>query len=134
MQGLSPADLTRAAAALADGRRADDRSVRALEAFGYTRDGRLCVPVFRPEHDVIFYAMEELLEKILLQPVAEVFEVLRDLRITPSLHRVPLKETANECWHILFGNINEALVRNGLVSVPEAHAGEGRYLRCVVLG
>ena len=134
MQGLSPADLTRAAAALADGRRADDRSVRALEVFGYTRDGRLCVPVFRPEHDVIFYAMEELLEKILLQPVAEVFEVLRDLRITPSLHRVPLKETANECWHILFGNINEALVRNGLVSVPEAHAGEGRYLRCVVLG
>ena len=134
MQGLSPADLTRAAAALADGRRADDRSVRALEAFGYTRNGRLCVPVFRPEHDVIFYAMEELLEKNLLQPVAEVFEVLRDLRITPSLHRVPLKETANECWHILFGNINEALVRNGLVSVPEAHAGEGRYLRCVVLG
>ena len=73
-------------------------------------------------------------EQAELQPVAEVFEVLRDLRITPSLHRVPLKETANECWHILFGNINEALVRNGLVSVPEAHAGEGRYLRCVVLG
>ena len=134
MQDLSSADLTCAAAALADGRRADDRAVRALETFGYVRSGKLCVPVFRPEHDVIFYAMEELLEKILLQPVAEVFEVLRDLQITPSLHRVPLKETANECWHILFGNINEALIRNGLVSAPDAFDGEGRYLRCLVLG
>ena len=84
-------------------------------------------------HDVVFYAIEELIEKVLLKPVANVFECMRDLGITPSLHRVPLKETANECWHILFGSINEALVKNGFVSPPEAGAGEGRYLRCIVL-
>lgn len=134
MKNLSATDLTQAAIALAASREADVRSVRALEAFGYVRNGKLCVPVFRPEHDVVFYAMEELLEKVLLRPIADVFEGLRNLPITPSLHRVPLKETANECWHILFGSINEALVKKGIVAAPEAYAGEGRYLRCVALG
>ena len=134
MKGLSPADLTRAARALADGQAADSKAVRALEAFGYVRSGKPCVPVFRPEHDVLFYAMEELLEKNLLKPISDVFTGLRDLQITSSLHRVPLKETANECWHILFGSINEALVNKGIVVAPEAYAGEGRYLRCIVLG
>jgi hypothetical protein len=133
MKGLSAADLTRAARSLASGQEADIRAVRALEAFGYVRNGKPCVPVFMPEHDVVFYAIEELIEKVLLKPVANVFEGMRDLRITPSLHRVPLKETANECWHILFGSTNEALVNNGFVSPPEACAGEGRYLRCIVL-
>ena len=133
MKGLSAADLTQAARALALGQEASPQAVRALEAFGYVRDGKPCVPVFSPEHDVVFYAIEELLEKILLKPVADVFEGLRDLRITPSLHRVPLKETANECWHILFGSVNEALVNKGFVAVPEIHPGEGRYLRCIAL-
>ena len=133
MKGLSAADLTQAARLLASGQEADARAVRALEAFGYVRNGKPCVPVFRPEHDVIFYAIEELLEKILLKPIADVFEGIRDLRITPSLHRVPLKETANECWHILFGSVNEALVNKGFVAPPEARAGEGRYLRCIAL-
>ena len=134
MKNLSAADLMQAAKALASGQEADSRAVQALEAFGYVRNGKLCVPVFLPEHDVIFYAIEELLEKALLRPIADVFEGLRDLPITPSLHRVPLKETANECWHILFGSINEALVKKGIVAAPEAYAGEGSYLRCVVLG
>ena len=133
MKGLSAADLTQAVRLLASGQEADARAVRALEAFGYVRNGKPCVPVFRPEHDVIFYAIEELLEKILLKPIADVFEGIRDLRITPSLHRVPLKETANECWHILFGSVNEALVNKGFVAPPEARAGEGRYLRCIAL-
>ena len=134
MKNLSAADLVQAAKTLVAGQEADVQSVRALEAFGYVREGKPCVPVFTPEHDVIFYAMEELLEKILLRPVADVFDGLRSLRITPSLHRVPLKETANECWHILFGSVNEALVNKGIVAVPESYAGEGRYLRCIVLG
>jgi hypothetical protein len=133
MKGLSAADLTRAARSLASGQEADIRAVRALEAFGYVRNGKPCVPVFRPEHDVIFYAIEELLEKILLKPIADVFEGIRDLRITPSLHRVPLKETANECGHILFGSVNEALVNKGFVVPPETRPGEGRYLQCIAL-
>ena len=134
MKGLSASDLTQAAKALVSGQEADARAVRALEAFGYIRNGKPCVPVFTPEHNVIFYAIEELLEKLLLKPITDVFDSLRDLRITPSLHRVPLKETANECWHILFGSINEALVNRGIVAAPEAYAGEGRYLRCIALG
>ena len=134
MNGLSAADLVRAAKALASGQAADARAVRALEAFCYVRNGKICVPVFRPEHDVLFYAIEELLEKLLLNAIADVFAGMRNLRLTSSLHRVPLKETANECWHILFGSINEALVKKGFVAPPEAYDGEGRYLRCIVLG
>lgn len=38
-------------------------------------------------------------------------------------------EVANEIYHSIFGEVNEALVRSGLVAEPEAISGEGRYFR-----
>ena len=44
---------------------------------------------------------------------------------------VPAGETANELYHILFGGINEELVRRGLTAAPPDRPGEGRYLQCI---
>ena len=44
---------------------------------------------------------------------------------------VPVDEIANECWHILFGCINEKLIVDGFVACPDFYPDEGRYLKCI---
>ena len=44
---------------------------------------------------------------------------------------VPVDEIANECWHILFGCINEKLIEDGFVACPDFYPDEGRYLKCI---
>ena len=64
---------------------------------------------------------------------ALVREALTDLRscagLTANRHRVAVAETANEVYHLLFGQVNECLVRDGVVEAPEDHGPQGRYRR-----
>ncbi|MBQ9263879.1 MAG: hypothetical protein IJ189_06655 [Clostridia bacterium] len=74
-----------------------------------------------------------MLEHILLPPIAAWLGDLRSLKTTATKHNVSTKEIANECWHILFGRMNELLVSNGLVAAPPFKEGEGRYLQSIEL-
>ena len=69
------------------------------------------------------------------QTIEEAARTLREvqgrLEITAARHGVPAGETANELYHILFGGINEELVRRGLTAAPPDRPGEGRYLQCI---
>lgn len=103
----------------------------SLEIFGYLKSGRVCVPVFEKKHSNTIQRIESILEDVLLQPISEWLSNLNSLKIIAMAHGVHQKEIANECWHILFGSINEMLVQSGFVTAPLYHKGEGRYLQSV---
>ena len=129
--GLTQSDLLEAAVKLLMGDEADYRAVEALEQFGYFKGGKPCVPVFMDNDTSIILEIEELLEKHIWESVRELFSNLSGLNITAMANGVPVDEIANECWHILFGCINEKLIVDGFVACPDFYPDEGRYLKCI---
>ena len=129
--GLTQSDLLEAAVKLLMGDEADYRAVEALEQFGYFKGGKPCVPVFMDNDTSIILEIEELLEKHIWESVRELFSNLSGLNITAMANGVPVDEIANECWHILFGCINEKLIVDGFVACPDFYQDEGRYLKCI---
>ena len=128
---LSRKALVEAYLALAAGKPVSPWALACLERFGYARAGRPCVPIYvwaedRPVLEALFLLVR-------LAADALVREALTDLRscagLTANRHRVAVAETANEVYHLLFGQVNECLVRDGLVEAPEDHGPQGRYRR-----
>lgn len=110
----------------------DVESLRALTAFGYVRNGHPAVPIYRVQDAPVIDAMAEMVRSCLLEDVATM--LVRGVPdITPVRHGVSAKETANELYHLLFGRLNEALVRKAMVAEPPYRVGEGRYLQSVML-
>lgn len=126
---LSREQLVRAFIALADGRTPGRAAMDAFTFFGYAREGRPCVPVYR--EDLHRPLWEELFQLVLSATAAPVREALSRIGgcpdLTPNRHRVPLRDTANEVFHLLFGQVNGALVQRGLTAPPEDHGLQGRY-------
>ena len=130
---LSESDLLNAVRSAAQGMPADPKAIGALEAFGYLKKGRPCVPVFGKQQLETILKIETLLEDALLEPVRKLLSDLHRLDITAVRHGVAAEEIANECWHVLFGRINGLLADRGLVAQPPFRSGEGRYLRSIEL-
>lgn len=105
-------------------------AMQTLEAFEYVRDGLICVPVFRKEDEHTVQEIAALVSRCLLQPVTKLL-IHCDLDITAVNHGVNRRELANELYHILFGQINEELIRLGIVAAPPYVPGEGRYLKSI---
>lgn len=104
----------------------------AFAYFGYTEDGRVAVPVYAPEN---LRNMLSALEKIVLTyaypGIARALEEVAACKaLTAVEHCVQPQDIANEAYHLLFGQINEALVRRGIVTTPAEVPGQGRFLRC----
>ena len=124
--------LTRAARQLAETGSCEQDCLQALTAFGYGKDGRIAVPVYRPEDEPIIDAVADAVADCLLEDVAMILR--RGVPgVTPEKHGVSPGETANELYHILFGRLNESLVNRGLVAQPPYRPGEGRYLQSILL-
>lgn len=105
-----------------------------LECMGYVREGRICVPVYGAAGNAAAERLEAVVENSLGEEIAKTLkELAATLRITCVAHGVAGKEIANELYHILFGCINEELVRMGIVASPPDTANEGRYLKCIEL-
>lgn len=120
------------ALALSEGRRCQADCLAILELFGYAENGKLCVPVFSQADEPAITRLAELVKDRLLDGVERtLLDTQENLPLTAVRHGVPPKETSNELYHILFGGINEELVRRGLVAAPPQRPGEGRYLQCV---
>ena len=106
--------------------------LRLLQKFGYAGDGRIIVPVFRQEDESVVKAVHALVRETLLQPMTTLLQHC-ELDLTAVRHGVNKAEIANELYHILFGQINEALVSLGVVAEPASHPSEGRYLKSIQL-
>ena len=122
-------DATRS---LLQGNGCQSECLSIFELFGYAENGRICVPVFCQTDEPIIKRLATLVEENLCD---EAVHILRkeqmNLEITAIKHGVPSGEIANELYHILFGGINEELVKRGLTAAPPYRPGEGRYLQCI---
>lgn len=105
-----------------------------LELFGYSSDGAICVPVFRPEDEKTISKIGCIVENALGDAMTDALTMLAgSIEITAVKHGVNPLEIANELYHILFGTINEELISRGIVARPQHIPGEGRYFKCIEL-
>lgn len=105
-----------------------------LEHFGYAKDGAISVPIYTAAESEIIDEIASVVETHLGKAfVAELTALSKQIDITANYHCVASGEIANELYHILFGSINEELVRRGIVAEPPYIPGEGRYFRCIQL-
>ena len=103
-----------------------------LELFEYSRDGVICVPVFKSEHESIISEIECIVEHTMGESMSEALsELAGSIEITAIHHGVNRQEIANELYHLLFGYINEELVKREFVASPAHIPGEGRYFKCI---
>ncbi len=119
---------------LLDGSPCSPAVLRLLDEFGYTENGRFRVPVYRPEDRAHIEAIGRAAEEELGDAAASALEKLSaELPLRALKQGADRRETANELWHLLFGTLNEELVRRGYAASPPYRPGEGRYLRSAEL-
>lgn len=110
----------------------DDNVLKLLELFGYVHNGSICVPVYRPEHRPYILKIEAIVEECLSEKMSKALSDLAvSLQITAVSHGVDPLEIANELYHILFGSLNEELIKRKVVAAPPYFPGEGRYQKCI---
>ncbi len=127
----APHALLDAAEALARGRSCGATEMALLEAFGYARDGRLIVPVYRAGHQALVAELAAMTERCILDELE--FALSAPLPLVCMRHGVSQQEAANELYHILFGQLNEALVDAGFAARPPRREGQGRFMQSVQL-
>lgn len=105
-----------------------------LEHFGYVKGGIISVPIYTDADNETIDAIADVIKSQLGKSfVAELTALSAKISIVANKHGVSPAETANELYHILFGSINEELVRRGIVANPNYFPGEGRYLKSIQL-
>lgn len=134
-QGMSQTELVEEAERLWHTGACSQEAMALLTAFGYVRGGKIAVPVYGAADKDTIARIETAVIEVLFEPVCALFGALQgNLDVTATRHGVPEREIANELWHVLFGAINEALVRSGWVAQPQYRPGEGRYLQSIQMG
>ena len=112
--------------------RCADNVLKLLELFGYVRNGSICVPIYSPDHRPYIMKIEAIVEQCLGEKMSKALSDLAvSLQITTVSHGVDPLEIANELYHILFGSLNEELIKRKIVAAPPCFPGEGRYQKCI---
>ncbi len=89
------------------------------------------IPIFKSNDKVIINEISDIILSNIFPIVDDTFENFERSApdLTGVIHKVDIKEIANELWHQIFGLANEYLVKKSFVHKPEYISGEGRYLR-----
>jgi hypothetical protein len=93
------------------------------------------IPVFEPQDIKIINEVSDLIVHNLFDTVKQTINTL-DMTmpgLTSIKHEVSFPDIANELWHLIFGPINEYLVKSGFFAAPEYKAGEGRYFQALYI-
>lgn len=78
--------------------------------------------------------IEHLVEECIGSAMTDtLMDLANDINITAVRYGVNRLEIANELYHIVFGSVNEELVAQKIVSVPQNLPEEGRYFKCIEL-
>jgi len=132
--GLTAERLTEEAAELVTTGRCLPAAQALLEEFGYWRESSAIVPVFYPEDEAVVAQAAEVTSGALLELFSQALSTLSHLdTLTGSRHGVRASEMGNELYHILFGSLNEELVRRGIADAPCHRPGQGRFARSILL-
>lgn len=108
----------------------DLETIKLLENIGYMKNGKIIVPILsNKEQDLIG---ENIMNSI-KDDLIFIFKKIEKLNITSNFNKVPIKDTLNEVWHIIFGLINEELIKQKIIEEPTFISGQGRYLKCIYI-
>lgn len=93
------------------------------------------IPIFQSNDKVIINEISDIILMNIFPIVKGIFEnfEISAPDLTGVMHKVDIKEIANELWHQIFGSANEYLVKKSFVHKPECVNGEGRYLRSLYI-
>lgn len=107
--------------------------IHLLEVFGYLQEERFAVPVYRSNHRSVLEKMEQLTESCILTDMEHALNKGAYSNLLCSRHGVSAGEIANELYHVVFGQLNEQLVKAGMAAQPPRIPGQGRYLKSIEL-
>lgn len=113
-----------------DGKQISNKFIEIYEYFGYYKNGEIIVPIYdaysRSVADELYQFVLELVKTHLSEALSLIHGEKGLLSIA---HHVNEKDIANEIYHLIFGEVNELLVRNGFVEKPPYLPKEGRYFK-----
>jgi len=115
---------------MAAGYQIDPAYMATYEYFDYCQNGKIIVPVY----DSYSYAVAAKLYAFVLRITKEhivhaLIAIQNEYRLAAISHAVKVKDIANEVYHLIFGEVNELLIKTGLISEPPHIRGEGRYFK-----
>ena len=115
---------------MVDGYQVGQDYVEIYEHFGYCKDGEIAVPVYDCHSYEIAEELYRFIVEIIKLDLMDALTVMEDeTRLLAIAHGVKVKDIANEIYHLIFGEVNEILVKSGLVLEPPYIQGEGRYFK-----
>ena len=117
---------------LAEGKRIPQQVQSLLKQFGYCNRQGICVPVFHEDAKQTVEKLTNLVSSLLLEEMIDSVTAA-SRHLSCIRYGASVEEAANETYHILFGMINEELVRRKIVSPPLFFSGEGRFRKCIWL-
>ena len=115
---------------MVDGGKVEHSYVEIYERFGYCQDGRIVVPVYDSRSYEVANELYKFVVGIIAEHISNALTTIQsETRLLAIAHEVNVKDIANEIYHLIFGEVNEALINSGLISNPPYYQGEGRYFK-----
>lgn len=112
------------------GEQVEAKYIEIYNYFGYCKNENVIVPVYDEKSYKIADKLYKLVLDITKEPIAKALTIIQsENRLSSIAHNVEAKDIANEIYHLIFGEVNEILVQNGIVSEPLFIQGQGRYLK-----
>lgn len=108
----------------------DNDAIHLLNKLSYYKDNKINVPIIKKKEHLLF--SKEMMD-LIYDDIDNIFLDLFKVNLTHNINEVPNKDSANEMWHIIFGLINEELIKEGIVAKPISYNDQGRYLKCIYI-
>ena len=115
---------------LADGCQVDSAYIAIYEHFDYCQNGKIAVPIYNSYSNEVAHKLYEFVLGIVNNHIINALGAIQnEYRLLAITHEVNVKDIANEIYHLIFGEVNEILVKSGLILEPPYYPGEGRYFK-----
>ena len=115
---------------LADGCQIDSEYMSIFEYFDYCQNGKIVVPIYNSHSYDVANKLYEFVLGIIKEHITNTLVAIQnECSLLAIDHEVKVKDIANEIYHLIFGEVNEILVKRGFVLEPPYHQGEGRYFK-----
>lgn len=112
-----------------NGKEITEKYYELFEKTGYLLNGKITVPIYKlNEVKPIVNELFEIMKAIVGDDLKKSLSIIKNYNgLTCNIHNIDVKETANELYHLIFGQVNEYLVKQDFVINPTLKENEGRY-------
>ena len=110
------------------GRSIDDKYKKILELTGYIKNNGINIEVFFAKDEIEIAKVYGEIKSLLLEDIKKyLMEIQNSISFSMSAHNVDKLAIAYELCYLIFGSINEKIVRASFVAMPPYFDGQGRY-------